>query len=108
MGPHIAFLRNQAVNFSTTVLESGYKTTIDNNIEFGLTGGVGYSYVFPKGEISLEARFTQGLTSLYAPRAVNTSTSTQNQTVSVCLGYSFNFLGKKVKKIETTESKEIE
>jgi len=87
-----------------------YPKAVKSNLEFGINAGLGYAYMFPKGEIALEVRYSLGLSSLYDVQSINNAVQTQNQSVSATLSYSYNFLKatkperkKKIKEEEMSE-----
>jgi len=93
IGPHFAFLQNQKLSFvETTLPDTLYPQAVKSNFEFGINAGLGYAYMFPKGDIALEFRYSRGLTNLYDVQSINNAMITQNQSLSVTLSYSYNIL----------------
>ena len=91
-GPHIAWLINDKIEFSTDAEISGhtYKNTADTNFEFGLNAGVGYSFDFEKSSIELRFLYSHALTNVFDAETSNSDQwFIQNQVISASLAYYY-------------------
>ncbi len=71
------------------IVDLGADTDVGDSLKnwnFGVAGGLGLLYPFGRGDVTIEARFEYGLTTIQ--RDVTTSGDTQTGAIAITLGYS--------------------
>ncbi len=106
LGPYVSYHVGSEWEFISQengVLESGeydYNTMRDNNLEYGVMGGVGFSvYIAKKIEVFAEGRYAFGFSDILKNKGIYNKNPAESpmQTISVSFGVYYNF-GKKSNK----------
>ncbi len=91
-GPHISWLIKDEIEFSPDAEISGhtYKQTADSKFEFGLNGGLGYSFDFKKSSVELRFLYSHALTTVFEAETSHIDQwFIQNQVMSASLVYYY-------------------
>jgi hypothetical protein len=72
---------------SMTTAQPYYSSDIDNNMDFGICGGLGFLQKTPVGHFEIEGRFSQGLGNIFKYNHFSRITTSQNQVLSINLTY---------------------
>lgn len=108
VGPFVSFLVSQKENINiidTIGISDHYGAKLDNTIEFGLVGSIGYLRTTNKGDFLLEARFNQSLNGIFNSNNAELFPVSQNQVIGIRLCYFMNFTKKEEDKKVTSPLK---
>lgn len=91
-GPHISWLIQDEIEFSTDAELSGhtFKQTADSKFEFGLDAGLGYGFDFKNSNVELKLLYSHALTTVFDAETSNSDQwFIQNQVISASLAYYY-------------------
>ncbi len=88
-GPVVSYLFNQKLELLESDNGRTYLTETGRKFEFGIIGGLGFSYSVRKHVLELSARYNHSLSSIYEPQLINKAFLSQNQVISAILQYYY-------------------
>jgi hypothetical protein len=88
-GPHISYLIKQSMVFLENSYGRNFQVKTGNKFDFGLDGGLGYSYTFGKNTVEMIVKYSHSLSNIYEQQTINKSFLSQNQVISGSIYYYF-------------------
>lgn len=96
LGPKIRYMVHDAATepFATKPIQQ--TLPIKNKFDYSIFGGIGFEYRTKKiGSFFLEARYDYGLGNIFGASKSDPFSSSNNQAITISVGYLFNVLSKK-------------
>lgn len=105
-GPYLAFFRKSfegfdvgasetetvhTVSISTYEVQEQYTSKPEKNLDYGFTLGIGIGFHSILGDLTLRARYTQGLTNLFPQYPEGTFKFSQMRNYYAGIGYTYEF-----------------